>query len=57
MFASGVRSVDEGPPDWRYGAGQSLSLIGVGVAGSKSREAWRTGLHSQLHALLSSSRS
>lgn len=29
VFASGVRSVDEGPPDWRYGAGQSLSLIGA----------------------------
>ena len=29
MFASWVRSVDEGPPDWRYGAGQSFSLIGA----------------------------
>jgi hypothetical protein len=29
VFASWVRSVDEGPPDWRYGAGQSFSLIGA----------------------------
>jgi hypothetical protein len=29
VFASWVRSVDEGPPGWRYGAGQSLSLIGA----------------------------